>query len=660
MSQSSINPALTAIATGQNSTVSSNLPIEKLIPINIQFSTNKDTLVLNQQALDIRYLLAGDRSLIKLASEQPMATTLIQQQASLEQSISALLKTFGTATTIELPRSILAYIKGNQIDQSQLQQLAMRPQGYQLGEASIIGNKATIGQSLHFTVPGDAISNGRYLATITLQNNTLALTLSPLLAQANVTLSPALGTDTYNSTHSKPSSMSALINKASLASTYISLNRELAKLSLSNSQFNALAQPLTKVKTASLPSNVIGLTQRSAPPMDVLPGPVKAENRPSVASISLLSTTSFALQQPALVNTPLFKLISQITGQLTQPLTSQSPLPQQTVNAMAHTVKGAEALGSPANNLGIAPAVNLKHTQSSADLVAKSANGSMVNTEQSQGAPTNKPLHRGLKHLLNHIGPKALQTEQATSQQSLLSLLKIAFPLAFPRPLTDLAATNMLKTELIDSFRGISAPSQMNALNASHGGTIALLFQLLLGRQQSTPSSQALSAQLKQIQQQLGIRSTLLNMLDKAGATESLGKLVSGLNLYQQASTDSTTNTQWYFTLPYMIDERQEEFEGHFEQDNQDHQKKDCWRLQLKFHLTLGAVLIKAEVKQQQVSLGFTSDSEQLLKAITNKSDALTQKLTQIGFEPKPITTQKSVLPASLLPGEHYLVKLKV
>ncbi|MCZ4336729.1 hypothetical protein [Shewanella colwelliana] len=659
MSQSSINPTLTAIATGQNSTVSSNLPIENLIPINIQFSTNKDTLVLNQQTLDVRYLQAADRSLIKLASEQPMATTLIQQQASLDQSISALLKTFGTATTIELPRSILAYIKGNQIDQSQLQQLAMRPQGYQLGEASIIGNKAIIGQSLHFIVPGDAISNGRYLATITLQNNTLALTLSPLLAQANVTLSPALGTDTYNSTHSKPSSMSALINKASLASTYISLNRELAKLSLSNSQFNALAQPLNKAEVASMSSHTIGLTQRSTLPVDALPGPVKAENLPSLASISQPSSTSFALQ-PALVNTPLFKLISQITGQLTQPLTNQSPLPQQTVNAMTQMVKGAETLGDSADNLVISPTANLKHTQSNANPVAKSTNGLTVNTEQSQGAPTTKPLHRGLKHLLNHIGPKALQTEQTTSQQSLLSLLKIAFPLAFPRPLTDLAATNMLKTELIDSFRGISTPGQINALTASHGGTIALLFQLLLGRQQSTPSSQALSAQLKQIQQQLGIRSTLLNMLDKAGATESLGKLISGLNLYQQASTDSTTNTQWYFTLPYMIDERQEEFEGHFEQDNQDHKKKDCWCLQLKFHLTLGAVLIKAEVKQQQVSLGFTSDSEQLLKAITNKSDALTQKLTQIGFEPKPITTQKSVLPASLLPGEHYLVKLKV
>ena len=104
-----------------------------------------------------------------------------------------------------------------------------------------------------------------------------------------------------------------------------------------------------------------------------------------------------------------------------------------------------------------------------------------------------------------------------------------------------------------------------------------------------------------------------------------------------------------------------EQLEGKFEQeaDPDDPEKKAGWRLQLKFNLAQGPLLIAAQQHNQQLDIQFKGNSQMLLNKVNNFLTPLSQKLSQLGFTPGELSTQIAQVPATLLPGDHFLVKTK-
>ncbi|QWL04784.1 hypothetical protein JV206_12350, partial [Shewanella indica] len=117
----------------------------------------------------------------------------------------------------------------------------------------------------------------------------------------------------------------------------------------------------------------------------------------------------------------------------------------------------------------------------------------------------------------------------------------------------------------------------------------------------------------------------------------------------------------WYFMLPYYLNQRNEQLEGKFEHKSQDQDtdKDKAWQLQLKFNLGMGSLLIKAQVKDTKVDLQFIGSTQTLINRVSNFLQPLSQKLLQLGLTPNELNAHVAPVPASLLPGAHYLVQLK-
>jgi len=117
----------------------------------------------------------------------------------------------------------------------------------------------------------------------------------------------------------------------------------------------------------------------------------------------------------------------------------------------------------------------------------------------------------------------------------------------------------------------------------------------------------------------------------------------------------------WFFALPYGINQRHEQLEGKFEReaDSDEQQHHKGWNLQLKFNLAQGPLLISARFHQQVLDIQFKGDSQSLLRRVDNFLAPLGQKLSQLGFTPGELSTQLAPVPATLLPGDHFLVKTR-
>lgn len=140
-----------------------------------------------------------------------------------------------------------------------------------------------------------------------------------------------------------------------------------------------------------------------------------------------------------------------------------------------------------------------------------------------------------------------------------------------------------------------------------------------------------------------------------------MGQLATSLHLYQQASGENNGNIVWFFALPYSINQRHEQLEGKFEQENDadEQQKHNGWHLQLKFNLAQGPLLISARYHQQLLEIQFKGNNQTLLNKVDNFLAPLSQKLSQLGFTTSELSTQIAPVPATLLPGDHFLVKTK-
>lgn len=254
-------------------------------------------------------------------------------------------------------------------------------------------------------------------------------------------------------------------------------------------------------------------------------------------------------------------------------------------------------------------------------------------------------------------------------ENSLLAKLTQFLPQLRPPSLNALALPSSIKDELsaIASLHSQAKPLSISASPLSHISSVGVLLQLLLGVKASHASgntdklSGPAQKYLQKLQAQFGGSRSLLNLLDKAGATEALGKLFTNLSLYSQASSDTSTQVNWYFTLPYSLNQHQEALEGHFSKDKEDDDKPKAssWRLQLKFNLAQGPLLIQAQVTDNRINMTFNGSNDTLLKRIDALLPLLMNKLSDIGFTPDKVETKLTKVPASLLPGEHFLVKIK-
>ncbi|QYJ83740.1 hypothetical protein [Shewanella aegiceratis] len=715
MSNSRIDMPAPAVSGGELLNQTDKAAQAKNIPVEVASTPQGDKLRLNHRELAITYQDNKDQQSLKQDAVRLTVLTQLSAAANSSSMLSATVQAHGETIALPLPKGLVAYINANQISLTQLTNFANRPQGYPLGEVQITANQLFFSNQQLVRLPSPPLADGKYLAKITMDNGLLTLTLTPKLAEVNLLLTP-MGKEALLSNTSSPAlylssqASQALISKPELASAYHQLINSLAKTSLTPESLNGLIRELTTPKGAGEPRLGLMPSKASATPgttnlalaniaanravsnLQISQIPLQTAQNNDMAAMTSRSLTGKSLAssltpvaaiEPNSAQTQQLKNIAQINqSKLFQRVSTIITGLRLEANALvirhailqsiSQATSGEQGNAKASNQLpsspaalaqlaalgkqegqisprGIAPqSADMSQTTQSAALNAKGLNSKELN-------------HRGLNLALGQLADKAMLTAKGAQGRNLLQLMQQLLPLTFPKPLTQLASPSSLKQELIDSFASIAAPATPVSSLAnitSHAGTIGVLFQLLLGRQVKSQAGGKASSQLQTLQQ-LASNSQLLGLLEKSGGLESLGKLVSNLSLYQQASSDTPQSTNWYFTLPYMIEHRHEELEGHFSQEEQEKNASPHWRLQLKFNLSQAGLLINADVKDGRLNLGFTSEDQSLLDNVEQRLMGLEQKIQAIGLTPNKIRTQVSQVPASLLPGEHYLVKIK-
>lgn len=259
------------------------------------------------------------------------------------------------------------------------------------------------------------------------------------------------------------------------------------------------------------------------------------------------------------------------------------------------------------------------------------------------------------------VGATSLVTEKNNLASQLLKLL----PSLTSMPLTQYADPQQLQSQLASLTHLNLAQTQLQTAPKFTGEAVTTLFQLLLGFKAQTNGkeiSSKLQLHLQQLSRniQLKMGQHLLSALDKNASLESLSQLTNSLSVYQQASSDTNQNLVWYFALPYGINQREEQLEGKFEREkDNDNDEKNGWRLQLKFNLSLGPLIINANRKGSQLELTFSANNQSLLDKINQFQTPLTRQMAQVGFTLNGFSTHIATIPPTLLPGDHYLVKTK-
>ncbi|MGS0683076.1 hypothetical protein ACVBIL_18200 [Shewanella sp. 125m-7] len=263
--------------------------------------------------------------------------------------------------------------------------------------------------------------------------------------------------------------------------------------------------------------------------------------------------------------------------------------------------------------------------------------------------------------------PKSAPSLTNTTQ-SLASVLLTLLPKLAPETLIELSQPQRLKQLIMTTISHTLSPNEwLNTPVKSHTDTISLLFQLLLGRASSSQLSPALAHKISMLQEHLALPEPILTLLQSTAAHRSISALLSNLSLYQQASSQNEHAINYFFALPYSINHYQEQLEGHIHQEKRPNAKDHVWRLRLKFNLATGPLLISAQTLEHNnqysnspLKLTFTSSNETLINKVNLLAASLTQKLEGIGFSQVSLSAKKEDVPATILPGEHYLVKVDV
>lgn len=503
---------------------------------------------------------------------------------------------------IKLPDALMQLAAKNGISQTVLQQLAARPQGYPLPMLTVSQADMRFANGTSIAFPAQLqLPAGEYVAKVISNNQGLQLELSPINARLDVKLSPApaLSTTTTDVANER------LITKPELAQTYARL------IKLLEQQPKAQAPQINSETRASIDSKTNSITA---------PG-------------SKVSTAALPLTQQTLDKISLVESRAAVL-----PRTDKASL--QALQQLARTTT-TEKPTAPTEK---------PTTRTRSDKVTPEA--------------PKTPELNFLQRAFNKAGamPRAEAMALEVKYNQATELLK-QLPALSPVPLSELTEPSLLRAELL-GLTGLQlthqqAPSQ----TLTQAGAITTLFQLLLGIRagnQNLSVPQRLKQYLEGLQSQSGLQNHQLASLEKQGTLDALQQMSQAVALYQQANTDNGGQC-WYFMLPYYLNQRNEQLEGKFEhqESDQDTDKDRAWQLQLKFNLGMGSLLIKAQVKDTKVDLQFIGSTQTLINRVSNFLQPLSQKLLQLGLTPNELNAHVAPVPASLLPGDHYLVQLK-
>ncbi|MDL2195619.1 hypothetical protein [Shewanella algae] len=532
-------------------------------------------------------------------------TTLLELTRPLPEIVqgkTAQLLLLASEVQIKLPDALMQLAAKNGISQTALQQLAARPQGYPLPMLTVSQGEMRFANGTSIAFPPQLqLPAGEYVAKVVSNNHGLQLQLSPINARLEVKLTPVANLQPAAPTQESEQ----LITKPEVAQTYARLIKLLEQQPQSQAQ-----QTQSKGESAPLRETAVdlkaGLSQTVASGSK-LPA--------SVLSQSTQTVDNAQLQQPK--NAPLpgtDKFSSQVL--------------QQAAQANTDKPVGTSASNKVAGETAKAPELNFLQR-------AFNKAGAMPRAE----AMTLEVKHNLAAELLKQL------------------------PALSPVPLSELTEPSQLRSELL-GLTGLQLTSQQTQSQPStQASAITTLFQLLLGVRagnQNLSVPQRLKQYLEGLQSRSSLQTHQLASLEKSGTLDALQQMSQAVALYQQANTDNSGQC-WYFMLPYYLNQRNEQLEGKFEHNNQDKDadKDKTWQLQLKFNLGMGSLLVKAQVKDSKVDLQFIGSTQALISRVSNFLPPLSQKLVQLGLTPNKLNAHVAPVPATLLPGDHYLVQLK-
>ncbi|WP_345885994.1 hypothetical protein [Shewanella algae] len=532
-------------------------------------------------------------------------TTLLELTRPLPEIVqgkTAQLLLLAGEVQIKLPDALMQLAAKNGISQTALQQLAARPQGYPLPMLTVSQGEMRFANGTSIAFPPQLqLPAGEYVAKVVSNSQGLQLQLSPINARLEVKLTPVANLQPAAPTQESEQ----LITKPEVAQTYARLIKLLEQQPQSQAQ-----QTQSKGESAPLRETAIDL---------------KAGLSQTVASGSKLPASVLSQSTQTVDN-----------AQLLQP--KNTPLP------------GTEKFSNQALQ---------QATQANADKpVGTSASNKVA------GETAKAPELNFLQRAFNKAGamPRAEAMTLEVKHNLAAELLK-QLPALSPVPLSELTEPSQLRSELL-GLTGLQLTSQQTQSQPStQANAITTLFQLLLGVRagnQNLSVPQRLKQYLEGLQSRSGLQTHQLASLEKSGTLDALQQMSQAVALYQQANTDNSGQC-WYFMLPYYLNQRNEQLEGKFEHNNQDKDadKDKAWQLQLKFNLGMGSLLVKAQVKDTKVDLQFIGSTQALISRVSNFLPPLSQKLVQLGLTPNELNAHVAPVPATLLPGDHYLVQLK-
>lgn len=635
---SSQNPQLHTATTQTDALNASPRPI----PAQVHTSPEGDSIILNGTEYNLKLVNAQQRQILLTANTflvTPNTQNTPPTTTATQNPISQLLA-LATPIALKVPEAVINLAQQNGISQAQLSALAARTQGYPLPNVTII-NKAF--QFANGTVvaqdPGPQLNQGEFLAKITFQQGRPILLLTPIQSKLEIVIG-------------------AQVNETQVPTNKSSSDIVIAKVE----PVQIIASFLKKLETiVSLPE----LTkQTTAPKVDTKQAQVKVDaphnsnsaSSPNTFNAQAITPIPKGLEQGLPVSAQNSENVNRLASQ-----SLPSPISTETNSKSALSQDIAAAVGkTPQETLGANPAdVNkLSHILGSSD---------QKNEQQASDAKTDSTMKVAdvLQKAFNKAGALPVELSRSNNSSNLASELLKHLPHIGLPPLSQLNDLDELKANILGlASLNLAAPQLNQASMFMNASAITSLFQLLLGfkaNNSSNSMSKKLADYLEQLQAKVGFSAKQLGQLSKAGGLDSMGQLASNLHLYQQASNESAGNLVWFFALPYGINQRHEQLEGKFEQeaDPDDPEKKAGWRLQLKFNLAQGPLLIAAQQHNQQLDIQFKGNSQMLLNKVNNFLTPLSQKLSQLGFTPGELSTQIAQVPATLLPGDHFLVKTK-
>lgn len=654
------------ITSGTSNDATSATP--RPIPAEVQVSPEGDSIILNGTEYNLKLVNAQQRQALIVASSF-LVNPIPTESSQTATTPNAQLVTLGAVLTLKLPDAIAQLAQQNGISLDKLYTLAARPQGYPLPNVTVttkefqFANGTVVPQD-----PGTRLSTGEYQAKISLAQGRPILVLTPILSKLEIQIG-------------------APINETQLPI----IDKQAANVVVAKTEpAQIIATFLRKLETLTPQTDTLGTTKPAVSGQATSePKVPPAAPQAVVNDIAANKTTTPVSTSPISLQANTEPKLT-VVNQKLNPETKSQGMAQTQQKSASFEVKLAETKNTASNPLPNNPESirNASPTPSSINpmKLASAAATLTTSTLIENELPLNlKP--QAVEALLAEKNNKTSETTLSVNE-----VLQKAFTKAGALPLEQMLtrgganlAAELLKHlphlgpptlgqlsdpgELKDTMFGLSAlnlatPQLNQAAVFMNASAITSLFQLLLGfraNNANTTISQKLADYLEQLQAKTGLSANQLGQLSKAGGLESMGQLASSLHLYQQASGENNGNLVWFFALPYGINQRHEQLEGKFERDANDdeQQKHKGWHLQLKFNLAQGPLLISARFHQQVLDIQFKGNSQQLLNRVDNFLAPLGQKLSQLGFTPGEFSTQIAQVPATLLPGDHFLVKTR-